>query len=56
VAPVDERRVLGLRGFDERARVLDVDVERDGDDLDALGVQFSAQLLPPGQVEAAASP
>jgi hypothetical protein len=38
VAAVDQRRVLRLRGVDERARVVDADVERDRDDLDALGV------------------
>jgi hypothetical protein len=45
-----------LRGLDERAGCFRVNVESDGDDLQALGVQLRAQCLPPGQVEAASSP
>ena len=48
--------MLGLCGFDERARGFGVDVERNGDDLESLRVQAGPQLLPHGQVKAAASP
>ena len=48
---------VGVGRLDERARgVGAVDVEGDGDDLEALRVKLSAQCLPHGQVEAAASP
>ena len=48
--------MFGCGGLDERASGFRVDVERDGDDFEAAGMELGAQCLPPGQVEAAASP
>jgi hypothetical protein len=54
---VDQRRVLGLGRLDPAAgRVGPAGVEGDGDDFKTLRVQFLPQCLPPGQVEATASP
>jgi hypothetical protein len=57
VGLVDQRRVLGLSRLDPTpGRIGAAGVEGDGDDLKAGGVQLLAQRLPPGQVEATASP
>ena len=57
VGGVDQRWMLGLRPIDPGARRFGAaDVERHGDDLDALRPQLYSKLLPHGQVEATASP
>jgi hypothetical protein len=57
MALVDQSRMLGLGSIDPWAgRVGAARVERDGHHLDALRVKLSSQLLPHGQVQAAASP
>jgi hypothetical protein len=56
VCRVDQRRMGGMRGLVERPCCFDVSVERDRDDVDAGRRQLLVQRLPPGQVEAAASP
>lgn len=54
---VDERGVCRLRTLDPRTRGLgSAGVERDRDDLEPMGLELLPQRLPPGQVEAAASP
>ena len=53
---VDQRGMLRFGGLDERASLAGIDVERHGDDLDALRMELSTQFLPHGQVEAASSP
>src|SRR5439155_11771563 len=54
---VDQRRVLGRGPLDPAPRTLQAPrVERDGDHLQAERMQLLAQSLPPGQVQAAASP
>jgi hypothetical protein len=53
---IEQRRMLGLSGFDERSRSLGAaQFERNRDDLYAERMKFTAQCLPPGQVEPAAS-
>ena len=48
--------MLGMCRVDERARGIRVaELERDCDDLDAERMKFTAQRLPPGQVETTAS-
>ncbi len=53
---VEQRGVLRSRGLDVGPRgVRPAELERDGDDLDALGMQLCAQYLPPGQIVSAPS-
>jgi hypothetical protein len=57
VLSVDQDCVFRLGGFDPFARVFDpAGVLRDGDDLEILVLQFAVKLLPPWQIESAASP
>ena len=53
---IEERRVLRASRLDKRSgRLRAAQLQRDGDDLGAPGVQLCTQRLPPGQVEATAS-
>jgi hypothetical protein len=57
VLSVDQNSVFGLGGFDPFACVFNpAGVLRDGNDLEILVLQLAVKLLPPWQVEAAASP
>ena len=56
VRGVDELRMVGAGALDPRPGGIDLEVERDGDDLETPRVELSAQLLPHGQRHAAASP
>jgi hypothetical protein len=53
---VDQRWVRGLGALVEGAGSADVAVQRDGDDGQPGGLELSVERLPPGQVEATASP
>lgn len=53
---IDELRVLGARPVDPLPGGVDLEVEGDGDDLEALVMELSSQALPPGQRGAATSP
>ncbi len=53
---IHQAGVLWPSGLDEWSRGLwTVQVQRDGDDLNAFGMKLAAQCLPPGQVVATAS-
>jgi hypothetical protein len=39
---VDQRRMIGIRGLDERAGGVGINVEGDGDDLESLRVELGA--------------
>jgi hypothetical protein len=54
---VDQDCVFRLGGFDPFACVFNTaGVLRDGDDLEILVLQLAVKLLPPWQIESAASP
>jgi hypothetical protein len=57
VLSVDQDGVFRLGGFDPFACVFDpAGVLRDGDYLEILVLQLAVKLLPPWQIESAASP
>jgi len=57
VLSVDQDCIFRLGGFNPFSGVFDsAGVLRDGDDLEILVLQLAVKLLPPWQIEAAASP
>jgi len=56
VVGVDQAGVCGFGDLDPLAGVLGVTLDGDGDDDEAVVLEFLVDGLPPGQVVAAASP
>ena len=48
--------MLGTRALDPRTSGVDLEIERDADDFEPVGMELLTQALPPGQRSATPSP